>query len=192
MGDLDQLLLRGKYSEEQLAQQLFESYYAPLHYLAFSLLDDSEAAADIVQETLLIALEKINDYRPGTDLKAWLCRIAIYRCRSAMRRRKARQKWYAIWSRVAALGTPKRTPERVAADHELKGELWQAVDNLSDKHRLPVILFYVHGLSAPEIAKILDIREGTVYSRLHYACRKLAGQFANSELEKWAKELFNE
>ncbi len=83
-------------------------------------------------------------------------------------------------------------PERYTADKQLRGSLWQAVDSLGEKHRLPIILFYVHGLTAPEIAKVLEIREGTVYSWLHYACRKLAGQFANSDLEAWAKELLHE
>jgi len=192
MGDPEQLLLQGQYDEEQLARQLFDRYYAPLHYLAFSLLDDNDEAADVVQDTLLIALKKIENYRPGTDLKAWLCRITIYRCRDVMRWRKAREKWYAVWSRVAMLGAPPRTPERHTADHELRGELWQAVDNLGEKHRLPLILYYVHGLTTREIAEMLEIREGTVYSRLHYACRKLAGQFSNSDLESWAEEILNE
>ena len=192
MGDPEQLLLQGQYDEAQLARALLDRYYAPLHYLAYSLLDDTEDAEDIVQETLLVALGKIEQYEPGTDLKAWLCRIAIYRCRDVMRKRKIRKKWYGAWSRVAMLGSPPRTPEKHAADHELAGELWQAVDQLSDKHRLPIILHYVHGMTAPEIGEIMGIREGTVYSRLHYACRKLAGHFSNSEIESWAKNLLNE
>jgi RNA polymerase sigma factor (sigma-70 family) len=107
-------------------------YYAPLHYLAYSLLDDAATAEDIVQETLLIALNKIDQYEPGTDLKSWLCQIAIYRCRDVMRKRKVREKWYAVWSRVASLGSPPRTPERYTDDHELAGELWQAVDRLEE------------------------------------------------------------
>ena len=192
MGDPEQLLLHGQYDEGHLAQALLDHYYAPLHYLAYSLLDDTAAAEDIVQETLLVALSKIDQYKPGTDLKAWLCRIAIYRCRDVMRRRKIREKWYAVWSRVALLGAPPHPPEKRTSDRELQGELWQAVDNLGAKHRLPVILFYVHGLTAPQIAEVLDIRVGTVYSRLHYACNKLAGQFSNSDLESWAGEILNE
>ena len=115
MGDPEQLLLQEAYDEGQLARALLDTYYAPLHYLAYSLLDDAAIAEDIVQETLLIALNKIDQYEPGTDLKAWLCQIAIYRCRDVMRRRKVREKWYAVWSRVAILGSPPRTPERYTA-----------------------------------------------------------------------------
>ena len=196
MGDPEQLLRQEEVNEGQLARALLDTYYAPLHYLAYSLLDDTAVAEDIVQETLLIALDKIDQYEPGTDLKAWLCRIAIYRCRDVMRKRKVREKWYAVWSRVASLGspprTPERTPERYTADHELAGELWQAVDQLSEKHRLPLILHYVHGMTAREIAEVLYTKEGTIYSRLYYACRKLEALFSDSELEGWARETFNE
>jgi RNA polymerase sigma-70 factor (ECF subfamily) len=47
------------------------------------------------------------------------------------------------------------------------------VDSLGDKHRLPIILRYVHELSTPEIAAILGLSEGTVHSRLHYARQRL-------------------
>lgn len=192
MGDPEQLLLLGQYETSALAGALLDNYYAPLHALAYSLLDDADAADDVVQETLLVALKKIDQYRPGTDLKAWLCRIAIYRCRDVMRGRRIREKWYGVWWRVAMLGSPPRSPEKYTADKELRGKLWQAVDQLDEKHRLPIILTYVHGMTAREIAGVLGIREGTVYSRLHYGCRKLAGRFAQSDLEAWAEELSNE
>ena len=191
-GEPEQLLLQDEYDQGQLARALLERYYETLHYLAYAIIDDAQAADDIVQDTLLIALDKIDQYQPGTNLKAWLCRIAINRCRELLRRRKIREKWHAVWSRVSALGSPPRTPERHTADRELQGELWQAVDSLGEKHRLPIILYYVHGLTAPEIAEILTIPEGTVYSRLYHAYRKLAGHFSRTELEAWAEELSNE
>jgi RNA polymerase sigma-70 factor (ECF subfamily) len=192
VGNPEQLLLQEHYDEGLLAQALLDHYYAPLLRLAYAIVGDSATAEDIVQETLLVALDKIEQYEPGTDLKAWLSRIAIYTSRNIIRRRKLREKWYAIWTRVAALGSPPRTPEQYTADHELAGELWQAVDGLSDKHRLPLILYHVYGMTAPEIADALGLKEGTVYSRLHYAGRKLAGQLMNSEVETWAEELANE
>jgi RNA polymerase sigma-70 factor (ECF subfamily) len=192
MANPEQLLLQEHYDEGLLAQALLDCYYAPLLRLAYSLIGDTATAEDIVQETLLVALSKIEQYEPGTDLKAWLSRITIYCCSNTMRRRRIREKWYEVWTRVAALGSPQHTPEKYTADHEMAGELWQAVDRLSHKHRLPLILYHVHGMSAPEIAAVLGVKEGTVYSRLHYAGRKLACQFMNSDLETWAEELANE
>jgi RNA polymerase sigma-70 factor (ECF subfamily) len=56
---------------------------------------------------------------------------------------------------------------------ELYKKLEVAVDGLDEKHRLPLILRYVHQLTIPEIAKILELNEGTVHSRLHHAREKL-------------------
>ena len=52
-------------------------------------------------------------------------------------------------------------------------DLKKVVQSLDEKHRLPVILKFGNGMSAGEIARALQISEGTVYSRLHYAIRKL-------------------
>ncbi|MBE0411414.1 MAG: hypothetical protein IBX69_16955, partial [Anaerolineales bacterium] len=53
---------------------------------------------------------------------------------------------------------------------------WRAVQGLGEKHRLPVILRYVNGLTVPEIASIMNLSQGTVHSRLFYAHRKLRSQ----------------
>jgi RNA polymerase sigma-70 factor (ECF subfamily) len=192
MVDVEQILLQGRYDEAQLARALLDRYYAPLYNISFSILKDSGEADDIVQETLLAALNKIDQYEPGTNLKTWLSRIAVNRCRDVLRKRKVREKFYAIWLGSDKSDSPPRGPEVRTADHELAGELWQAVDQLNDKHRLPIIFHYVHDMTAGEIAAVLGIKEGTVYSRLHYACRKLEIHFSDTELKQWAKEVFNE
>lgn len=64
-------------------------------------------------------------------------------------------------------------PEDAAAQSERRQHLRDAVAALPEKHRLPILLRYVHNLTAPEIAAVLKIGEGTVYSRLHYARRQL-------------------
>ena len=56
---------------------------------------------------------------------------------------------------------------------EAEDLLRQAVAELKEKHRLPIILRYTHNMTAPEIAQVLQISEGTVHSRLHYARREL-------------------
>ena len=71
MGVVEQLLLQGQYDEAQLARALLDRYYAPLYNIAFSILNDTASADDIVQETLLVALNKTKRYEPGTNLKTW-------------------------------------------------------------------------------------------------------------------------
>ncbi len=65
-------------------------------------------------------------------------------------------------------------PEDIATQKETVQQLWLAVESLNEKHRLPIILRYGQNLSIREIADILEIKEGTVHSRLHNAQKKLA------------------
>ena len=76
------------------------------------------------------------------------------------------------------------TPEDALVWNERQRSLKQAVDSLDERHRLPVLLRYVHGLSVPEIAQALDEKEGTIYSRLHYANRKLRDQLGDLAAEE--------
>jgi RNA polymerase sigma factor (sigma-70 family) len=64
-------------------------------------------------------------------------------------------------------------PEQATLHAEAGSQLWAAVDQLGEKHRVTIILRMVHGLSIREIAQVLETREKTVYSRLYDAFRKL-------------------
>jgi RNA polymerase sigma-70 factor, ECF subfamily len=66
------------------------------------------------------------------------------------------------------------------------------VNELDEKHRLPIILRYSNGFSPREIAEVLQIAEGTVHSRLHNASKKLATALVDSDAESLVLELFNE
>ena len=76
--------------------------------------------------------------------------------------------------------------------HEANYTLWNAVNGLDDKHRLPIILRYANDLTIREIADILRIPEGTVHSRLHNGCKKLAASLAHLDVESLVLELFND
>lgn len=56
--------------------------------------------------------------------------------------------------------------EEAALEAEKDEQLWRVVDSFGDKHRIPIIPRYVHQMSIFEIAKILEVKEGTIHSRL--------------------------
>ena len=67
-------------------------------------------------------------------------------------------------------------PETLAdkpADRELQLDVRQAVYDLPEKYRLPVMLFYFEDMAVADIAKALDLKEGTVISHLHRGRAKL-------------------
>lgn len=125
------------------------------------------------------ALRNWKRFEPGSDLKSWLATIAVRLCRDRLRRRQARQRLQGILENLHLASQPP-SPEEVLISGESRRTLWAAVQALDEKHRLPLVLRYVNGMTASEIALALDLPEGTVHSRLHHAILKLG-----SRLEGW-------
>ena len=154
-------------------ESLVTTHYAYAHRLALSILDDPDEAEDAVQEAFIAASRSLGSFRGQSEIKTWLTSIVLNACRGRLRKRKARQGLARALQSLHLARPPQISPETLAVQREADRQLWQAVDDLDDKHRLVVILRYVHELSTAEIATALDISQGTVHSRLFYARRQL-------------------
>ncbi len=159
--------------EESLTELLVEQYYNYIVRLSASILHDLAEAEDVAQETFVVALTRIETIDPQINIKAWLSTIAVNKCRDILRKRKVRLKFQNVLEAVWIRSQPENLPESHAVRQETASHLWTAVDQLKEKHRLPILLRYMHNLSIREIAEILETKEGTIHSRLHYACQKL-------------------
>ena len=95
-------------------------------------------------------------------------------CRRRLRKRNARERLQrALQSIFRLSGEGPTHPEDILIRGETRTAVRRAVENLGEKHRLPILLFYDHELSVAEIAQTLDLPVGTVLSRLHHAREKL-------------------
>ena len=171
--NLDYLLERKQATEDQIVTYLVAHFYEPMHHLALTILQEPLAADDVAQETLLKAANRIHQYEPHSNLKAWVYRIGLNEARSYLRKQKARQRMQRWFKRETEMDTAVPSPEAQTIQNERDQKLWQAVSQLPEKHRLPILLRHSHNLSAAEIAEILQLPPGTVRSRLHYAHRQL-------------------
>ena len=180
--NLEQLLQRSHVSDPLVTEALVQHYYAFVYRLALSILDDPDEAEDAAQETFIAAVLNLDRYRGESSLKTWLYTIALNTCRGHLRKRKARQAMRKTWQAIQSVTPKPPTPEESAIQSEGNQLLWTAIDDLDEKHRLPIILRYAHGLSVPEIAQIMAISEGTVHSRLHYARRKLEAYLSYADI----------
>ena len=174
MVDIDRIIRQVSPGDPQVCETLMGVYYDFVYNLAVSFLCDGDDAEDIAQETFIRAALHIDSYQAGTGIKSWLAKITLNLCRDRYRRRRFRLRLVEVLK-----GMTPRTPfahptlEDSLILDEGRTRLKQAIDDLDDKHRLPVLLRYYHGLSVLEIAHALDLSEGTVHSRLHYAHLKL-------------------
>jgi len=112
--------------------------------------------------------------------RAYLKRVVVHKCWEFCRRARQRPKPGSPWLATAVVVCDPA--ERLRAD-ELAARLEEAVDGLSPKLRVTVVLRHFGCCSQEEIAAVLDIPVGTVKSRLHYAYRRLKAALARQQEE---------
>ena len=83
--NLDTLLERKQATEDQIVTYLVAHFYEPMRHLAQTILHDALAADDVAQETLLKAANRIHQYEPHSNLKAWVYRIGLNEARVQLR-----------------------------------------------------------------------------------------------------------
>lgn len=173
MSDIELLLQQTSPADPRLFEAILQEYYGPVYRLAYSILNDPDEAEDAAQIAFIRAYQNLDRYRPGTNFRAWLFTIAVNSARDLLRRQKTRRGLQNFVQSVFHLEAQPESPENTTLVNEQNRALWQTVQKLDDKHRLPILLRFVHGLPIQEIAAILETNEGTIHSRLHYAIRKL-------------------
>jgi RNA polymerase sigma-70 factor (ECF subfamily) len=153
---------RAQFEREALAH--LDALYA----FALKLARARDDAEDLVSDTLLRAFERWDQYRLGTNIRAWLFTILYHVFVSRKRRVDAREVHAPDdsegWSAFEAVG--EIDPEGRFYDSFIDDEITQAIDALPDEYRAAVVLSDLHDLRYAEIAEILGVPEGTVKSRL--------------------------
>lgn len=125
-----------------------------LFAVSFSVLGNSDACADAVQNALLKAWEKRQSLHDAASFRSWLVRIVRNESKNYLRQRPA-----------LPLDADIPYSEEPAARLDVK----RALAKLPDKSRLVAMLYYFERCTVSEIAELLKLPEGTVHSRLSRA-----------------------
>ena len=187
--DSTELLAQCRAGDRVAVEQLVRDYQPQLFRLALSILDDgsqngSADAQEATQDALLAALRSLESYRGEAKLSTWLYSITMNLCRNRLRARQRRERVRSIFERLTSpIDAPSSQPENVLIQKQTDLNLFDIVQSLNEKHRLPVILRYYHNCPVAEISQILDIPEGTVHSRLNTARKKMRNQIESEKKE---------
>ena len=167
---------------DQLVRRYQERIYATLYHMT----SNHEDANDLAQEAFIKAFHALKSFKGGSSFYTWVYRIAVNKTINFLKQRKNKSHMSLDDLDFNAEHDPdlvalisEKTPRRDINLAELQEKLNEAMQKLSEPHRLVVTLHDVQGLSHEEIAKIMDCNIGTVRSRLFYARQQLQGYLSD-------------
>ena len=160
-----------------------------VYRLAVSVLDDPAEAEEATQDALVAAINALDTYRGDSAFTTWLYAITLNVCRTRLRKYRSRDRLMDTLRTLFHVGGETAPhPEEAAIRNESDEIVAQAVSSLDEKHRLAVVLRYYNELPIAEIARLLDISEGTVHSRLFTARERLRLILKTERFAHWESE----
>lgn len=173
-----ELVRRAMSRDPQAIREIIRANNQRLYRLARAVLHNSSDAEDVVQETYLKAFGKLSSFQAQSSLSTWLSSIVLnearMRMRSQKRLKRQAQETSSERSEAQVIPFPQTSvdPEKSMAQRQLLALVDSAIDHLPEAFRLVFIARVVEGLSVEETASLLELRPGTVKTRL-YRARKM-------------------
>lgn len=177
---MNTLVRRAKRGDTDAFVQLITQYTSDMYKVARGILNNNEDVADAIQNTVLICFEKIETLKQPRYFKTWMIRILINECNQIIRK----------YGNQCLLEEFPEIPDKDTSIEYV--EFQQLMGALDEKYRLILILYYAEGFKVSEIAKMLDLKEGTVKTRLYRGRESLAKEYGydseKAEIVRFQKE----
>lgn len=154
--------------------ELVRRYERKIYGLAYQFMGNHADAGDLAQDTFIRMYQALGTFRGEASFSTWLYRIAANICRDELRKQQ-RRKVVSLEDTPeifpAAIPTTQSycSPEEAFAQRELQSMVQSCMNELSDGHRLILVLREINGLSYEEISQVLQCSMGTVKSRISRA-----------------------
>jgi len=146
--------------------EIVRTHSQRVYRLAYRLTGNQHDAEDLTQEVFIRVFRSLSSYQPGT-FEGWLHRITTNLFLDMVRRR-ARIRFDSLGEDADdRLPGREPSPERIFNDSHMDADIEAALAALAPEFRAAVVLCDIEGLSYEEIAATLDVKLGTVRSRIH-------------------------
>jgi RNA polymerase sigma-70 factor (ECF subfamily) len=191
--DPDQdLVTRAQQGDTRAFDALILKYGDKLYGLVYNMTSHKEDTHDLLQEIFARAYQSLGSFRGNSTFYTWIYQIAVNLTLNFLKKRKRRTGLSLNELDSSVQNDPglvdqthEANPEQQTRLRELQVKLNEAMQKLSEPHRMVVTMFDVQGMSHAEIARILRTSEGTVRSRLHYAHLQLQSALQDSWNERF-------
>lgn len=162
-------------------EPIVKHHQSRLLKVSYQLLRDERLAEEAVQITFVKAWQKINKFNGECDFGTWLFRLCVNTSYDQLRSRNRKREDPLTetptedgpFTPADSLKSSEPTPVQATLSMETKELIFEALNKLPDEQRIVLILREMHGLDYREIARTLNIRQGTVMSRLFHARQRM-------------------
>jgi len=162
---MDKLIREAKRGNAEAFTELIQMQTQSMYKASRAILHNDEDVADAISETILTCWEKMGQLRQDKYFRTWLIRILINKSNDILRKRED-------------LFYTNEMPEIPATDNNFENVEWkEALNSLSERYRLVIMLYYVEGFKTSEISQILDMPESTVRTRLARGRERLGSMY---------------
>ena len=169
-----ELVIQARTGDGDSFGELVRRYQRPAYSVALSVTRSHQDAEDAVQESFLVALQRLDDCRNPGRFAGWFLAIVRNRSRNLIRRESLRSGDQI----PASASTAGPSPAKETDISALRGRLREALATLSEVQREIVLLHDLEGWKHGEISQRLGIPSGTVRSHLHFARKALRVQLS--------------
>lgn len=160
-------------------REIIEQYGEYIYHLSYLYVKNKESAEEITQDVFFTYARKQAQFKGESSLKTYLTKIAINRSYDELRKQKRK----AFLDKIILFSKNVQSPEQNILQQQDAHSLKNQVMKLPIKYREMIILYYYEEYTAQEIAKLLQISENTVRTRLRRAKEQLKEQ-----LGEWMEE----
>ena len=163
-------LMQSPENQEKGLRMMMNAYQSRLYWHIRRLVDDEDAAKDVLQETFIKVYQNFSQFKKDSQLYTWLYRIASNEALQHLNKVKKMQK--TEQDADIYLENQKAENSGRNAD-EIEDLLQDAIQKLPEKQRMVFTLRYYDDLPYEEISKILDMSVSTLKTNYHYAKSKI-------------------
>lgn len=173
---MEELLLEDNdfLEQKQLLANLLHDNYEIVYKYMIKLTFDRQLTEDIVQEAMIKAIENISKYdQTKARFSSWLISIAQNIYIDHIRKEKRHRQKIEKHGADLFFFRYKLYNEGIENDNETWMRVLDALSNLPDEIRIPIVMKHYYGYSIDEIAEVMRVPEGTVKSRIHNGIKKI-------------------
>jgi len=167
----EELVERGRAGDDAALGGLVERHQAAAYRVAFSMLQDDDAAQDVVQDAFIKAFRALEGFRGEASFRTWVLTIVGNEARGALRRRGRRRE--TALEDAGPVRSEQKAPDAEAVDAQEAARARSIMETLPEKQKLSVALRIDDGLSFKEIGEIIGSSEGAARVNYFHGIRRL-------------------